>query len=120
MNRDEEAGSWDEALARVEGDRELLSEMAALFLESGPGLLAAVREAIDRQDAGGLEHAAHDLKSSVGNFGARRVREAALNLEKIGRGGDFTRVEESYRALERLMQQFWPVLEAMKKREKAS
>jgi len=120
VNREEEAGSWDEALARVEGDLELLAKMAALFLESGPGLLAGVREAIDRQDAGELEHAAHDLKSSVGNFGARRAQEAALTLEQIGRGGDLRRVEESYRALKTSLQQFWPVLEAMKKRGNAS
>jgi len=120
VNHGEEAVSWDEALARVEGDRELLAEMAALFLDSGPGLLAAVREAIDRQDASGLEHAAHDLKSSVGNFGARKAQEAALKLEKMGRGGDLTHAEEAYRSLERSMRQLWPVLEAMQRSEQAS
>ena len=101
----------------MEGDRELLAEMATLFLETGPGLLSVVREALDRQDAGGLEHAAHNLKSSVGNFGAGRARDAALNLEKIGREGDLTHAEESYRALERMMQQLWPALAAMQKSE---
>jgi HPt (histidine-containing phosphotransfer) domain-containing protein len=116
----EAAVSWEEALARVEGDRELLAEMAALFLESGHGLLAAIREAIDRQDARGLEHAAHDLKSSVGNFGAHTAREAALSLEKMGRAGDLARAEEAYRSLERSMQQLWPVLEAMQGSEEVS
>lgn len=117
MEGGENAINWEEALARVERDRELLAEMAALFLEDGPGLLGAVREALDRQDACGVEHSAHALKSSVGNFGARRAWEAAFNLEKMGRGGDLTQAEEAYRVLDDSVQQLQPYLEAMRKRE---
>jgi len=116
----DEVVNWDEALTHVEGDRELLAEMATLFLEVCPGLLSAIREAIARHDARGLEHAAHDLKSSVGNFGAHTAQEAALTLEKIGREGDLARAQEAYRLLEESVQHLSPVLEALARNEEAS
>ena len=101
----------------MEGDRELLAEMAKLFLDVGPTLLSAVQEAITRHDANGLEEAAHSLKSSVGIFGAHTAQEAALNLERIGRGGDLARAEEVYRSIEKSIKQLWPVLEEMQRKE---
>lgn len=106
--------NWDEALARAEGDRKLLSEMAALFLQTGPALMAALADAIARQDAGGLERAAHSIKSSVGNFGADTAQEAALVLETIGReGGDWPRAEEAYQGLQQCLGQLWPTLKTV-------
>jgi CheY-like chemotaxis protein len=46
---------WSEALARVEGDRQLLADLARLFFEGCPKLLGALREAIESRDAGALE-----------------------------------------------------------------
>jgi two-component system, sensor histidine kinase and response regulator len=99
------------------GDRDLLGEMTKLFLDVGPTLLSAVREAIARHDANGLEEVAHSLKGSVGIFTARTAQEAALNLEKIGRRGDLACAEEVYRSLENSTKQLWPVLEEMQRKE---
>lgn len=118
--RQEAIMNWDEALAYVEGDRELLGEMATLFLDIGPDLLSAVREAITRHDANSLEKAAHSLKSSVGVFGAHTAQEAALDLEKIGRGGDLARAEEVYRLLDNSIQQLWPALKEMQRKGNVS
>jgi CheY-like chemotaxis protein len=87
------------ALARVEGDVELLQEMVALFLEELPDLLTNLREAVTAGDAKAIERAAHKLKGSVGNFAAQPAFEAALRLEKIGRAGDLTEAEPAYQAL---------------------
>jgi len=72
------------ALARAGGDLPLLQELAGLFRETSPGLMAEIRRAIDGQDADGLRSAAHTLKGSVGNFSARRAFDAAANMEAIG------------------------------------
>jgi two-component system sensor histidine kinase/response regulator len=73
------------ALLRVGGDEELLKEIAAIFLEECPRMLAAIRSAITDNNPRILEESAHALKGSVGNFGARAAVESALRLEQMGR-----------------------------------
>jgi HPt (histidine-containing phosphotransfer) domain-containing protein len=103
------------ALAGVEGDKQLLAEMTQLFLEEGPKLLAAVREAVARQDAKALEFAAHALKGSVGNFSAPRAFQAALKLEMMGRQGDLAGAQEAYQLLNGQIERLQPALEALMK-----
>lgn len=91
---------WPRMMARVDGDRGLLAEMAELFLNECPKHLSAVRDATARRDAKALERAAHTLKSSVGNFAAEAALEAALRLEMMGQKGDLTHAEEAHAALE--------------------
>jgi two-component system sensor histidine kinase/response regulator len=88
------------ALARVGGDKELLREIAVLFIEDCPRALAEIQEAVIRGDAPKLENAAHALKGSVANFGARDAVEAAFRLEKMGRAKDMSEAEEVLRTLE--------------------
>ncbi len=99
-------GPWEQepidtasALARVEGDVELLHELVALFLKELPDLVTDLRGAVTAGDARAIERAAHKLKGSVGNFSAHPAFEAALRLENIGRAGDLTEAELSYYAL---------------------
>src|SRR5205823_6404797 len=89
-----------ELLKRVEDDMELLRELAALFGESCPKQLDAVRAAIAERDAAALERAAHAIKGSVGNFAAHSAFEAALRLELMGREGDLSGAEKACTALE--------------------
>jgi HPt (histidine-containing phosphotransfer) domain-containing protein len=86
----ESAFNYAEALSRVEGDTELLAELAGLFLESYPEQLSAIRIAVRDVDAKAVQHASHTLKGSVGNFAARAAFDAALELENIGRSGDLS------------------------------
>jgi len=81
------------ALSRVGGDKELLREIAVLFIQDCPCALAQIREAITRADAAKLENAAHALKGSVANFGAREAVEAAFRLEQMGRGNEMSEAE---------------------------
>jgi CheY-like chemotaxis protein len=73
------------ALDRVEGDRDLLGEMATIFLEEYPRFLQQMRQAIADNDSATLCHAAHTLRGSVGNFVATDAAAAALVLENMGR-----------------------------------
>jgi HPt (histidine-containing phosphotransfer) domain-containing protein len=78
-----------------------LQEIIGLFFDEIPGLLTAVQESIGQHDAKALEHAAHTVKGAVGNFAAKGAYSAAVRLERMGHGGDFTHVKEAYTALER-------------------
>ena len=88
------------ALARVGGDKQLLREIAVLFMEDCPGAFAEIQAAVATVDAAKLENAAHALKGSVANFGAREAVEAAFHLEQMGRAKDMSEAEGVLRKLE--------------------
>ena len=88
------------ALARVQGDREMLQEIVRVFFVETPELLAAIRESIARGDSQALARAAHSMKGTVESFGAQAAREAALRPEMMGRGGDLTQAAPACTALE--------------------
>ena len=73
-----------DALDRLGGDRALLAEVARLFLEDCPTRLAAIKTAVDADDAEGIRASAHALKGAAGNLSARGVVDAARTLERIG------------------------------------
>jgi len=75
-------------LANVDGDLDLMREIAQLFLEDCPRRLAALHDAMMRRDRAALEHAAHTLKGSAGYISAPRVFTAAHAVETLARCGD--------------------------------
>jgi len=75
------------ALEYVGDSEQLLLEIAAIFLEHTPQVLAEIHTAIVTRDPNMLERAAHTLKGSVGVFGAEVARAAAQELESLGRAG---------------------------------
>ncbi len=81
----EEIFNLDEALSRVEGDHQLLAELAGVFLQEYPKMVSTLHAALAQQDPQSLYHAAHTLKGSVGNFGAKAAFAAAFTLEQLGR-----------------------------------
>jgi len=84
-----------ELLKRFAEHPELLGELAAIFLEDAPGRLAAVQAGVEQRDPAALQSAAHALRGSAANFGAKRVVEAALRLELMGGGCDLTGADEA-------------------------
>ena len=106
-------------LERVGGDRELLKEVASLFFEDTPRLLAEIRAAIDHNDPPALERSAHRLKGSVSNFGAKAAQEAALRLELMGRAGDVSTASGRYQELERELAAVTSAIESLLKKEAA-
>jgi HPt (histidine-containing phosphotransfer) domain-containing protein len=101
------------ALLRVGGDAELLKEIAVLFLEDYPRVLAEIRAAIAGGDARQLETSAHTLKGSASNFGAGAVVESALRLEQMGRAGQMNQSPDVLRSLEAGLSALREELEAL-------
>jgi HPt (histidine-containing phosphotransfer) domain-containing protein len=97
-------------LARVDGDAQLLSELALIFVQECPRMTEDIRRALEDQDPGALERAAHTLKGSVGNFAATGSFKAALNLERIGRSGTLDSAPSAFEHLENELTRLIPVL----------
>src|SRR6185436_11015952 len=89
-----------DVLARVEGDRSLLAELVAIFLDESPLRLSEIRRCLQSGDAKGVERAAHTLRGSVGSLGARAAAQAALALESKGRDGVLAGADAAFAELE--------------------
>jgi HPt (histidine-containing phosphotransfer) domain-containing protein len=70
------------------GGQEFLVEMIDLFLEHAPERLDAARSALDQGDFPAVYRAAHSLKSTAGNLGARNVQGVAERIETSARAED--------------------------------
>jgi two-component system, sensor histidine kinase and response regulator len=101
------------ALARVDGDAALLADLAKLFCEESPKMLAAIKDAVAAKDAERLQRAAHSLKGAVSTLAAQKAIDAALKLERLGRAGDLQEAEKAYEALESAINRLRPVLESL-------
>jgi len=90
---------WENCLDAVGGDRTLLEELMAAFLQESPQLLAEIDEAIDAGDGAKIERQAHSLKGSLRFFGAELASEAAWQMEELGRQGQFAAARDNFHQL---------------------
>jgi two-component system, sensor histidine kinase and response regulator len=109
----------DIALSHVDGDMQLLAELAELFLQDYPRLLEEIRESIPKADFSVLERGAHTLKGRLAFFGIRRIRDLASNLEDMGRTGDQSHSMQALKTIEIEMGKILPEFDALA-REKSS
>ena len=101
-------------LANVDGNLELMHEVAQLFLEDCPRRLAALHEAMARRDRAALEHAAHKLKGSAGYISAPGVFTAADEVEAIARCGDLADADDACARLQQETRQLAQVLASLR------
>jgi two-component system sensor histidine kinase/response regulator len=108
MTLTQTATSWDReaALNSVDGDTELLVELAEIFLEGSQALLEQVGHSIDAANPIELHHAAHTMKGSIANFFAQDARDSAQALEMSGRAGHFDGARETFGKLTQQLQCF--------------
>jgi len=111
----EPAFNFEEALARVDQDRETLLMMIELFLEHGPKDLAQAQVALTAQDAAGVARSSHRLKGAILQFCAPAALEACKALEESAKAGNLTCGGELYATLEqevhRLLAALRPILD---------
>jgi two-component system sensor histidine kinase/response regulator len=89
------------ALERLEGDRDLLEELAQLFKQECPKALGEICEAIAASDAPLLMRLAHTLKGSSSSLSAQPLSQAAAELEKQARSGDLTDAGRAFGIIEK-------------------
>ena len=92
---------WPTLWASCDGDRELLGEMASLFLQGLPAQVQAVHRAMQDRQAADLERLARGMKAVAANFAAMPAFQAAFSLERLAQHGDLDDAPRAWEALER-------------------
>jgi signal transduction histidine kinase/FixJ family two-component response regulator len=97
----EDVFDLSKVLSSLDGDKALFEEIATLFLSVAADNIAKLREGVAKGDPGAVEEAAHTLKGSAGQFGAKRTLDAVYRLELIGKNGTWREAETAQLDLER-------------------
>lgn len=109
------AFNFEEALARVDDDRETFQMMIELFLEHGPKDLAQAQAALAAGDAAAVARSSHRLKGTILQFCAPAALQACKVLEESAKAGNLTQGGELYATLERevqrLLDELRPILD---------
>ena len=105
-----------DALQRVEGDSELLEEIARIFVDECAKIITEIRGALDTSDARLLEQSAHRLKGSSSNLGARLLAQSASELELMARAGDLRSARLQFKTVEAEVSKLFVELEAISRK----
>lgn len=100
----------DGVLDLVDGEVELLQELAEMFLEDLPGQVELIQNAIAASDASTVNSVTHQLKSSVGNLGGRASQEVIRKLEEASREENLSDANEQFAICQRELEQFQAAL----------
>jgi PAS domain S-box-containing protein len=94
---------WDETflLRLLEGDREMVDEVIAEYMEDAPNKLAALASALASGKVEEIRMCAHSIKGSAGSVGADALRSAAFDMETAARSGDLAGAVALSKKLER-------------------
>jgi HPt (histidine-containing phosphotransfer) domain-containing protein len=83
-----------DALERVQDDKELLAELFDIYQEDFIVRRKALAEGIATNDLVKIKEAAHSLKGSSGNISAKPLYQACLKLETMAREGQTQGIKE--------------------------
>lgn len=86
----------DAVLELVDGEIELLQEIAEMFQSDLPSNMEQVRNALTAGNTEVVHQVTHRLKSTVGNLGGRAAHKAVQDLEKSARDGQTENTDELF------------------------
>ncbi|MBS1877303.1 MAG: response regulator [Acidobacteria bacterium] len=102
----------DGLIDRLMGNDQLARKVIATVLDTVPGQLAALSEAVAAADTDKARLAAHSIKGSAANAGLPRLSETARRAQQLSEAGEFDRVREVAPELEREFDDLRPALAA--------
>jgi HPt (histidine-containing phosphotransfer) domain-containing protein len=81
------------------GEPDVLTEILRLFLDDVPRRIETLRAATAAGDAIAVQRAAHSLKGSSGNIGARALYDVCRKLDDTAKAGNLVRLQPLVDAL---------------------
>lgn len=95
---------------QLPGKPDLLGKIVSLYMKDSPGLLNALREAINQGDAEQVRLLAHRFKSGCANLGALELADLSKQMEDRGRNND---IDDALTLLARIDSEFRMVAAAL-------
>jgi HPt (histidine-containing phosphotransfer) domain-containing protein len=95
----------NKVLENLDGDEELLKEIAGIFLAGYRQDVERMRTALTAGDATTLHRVAHTLKGSMGNFGAQAGIDAAAAIERKARDRQLSGIDSEFATFSALLEQ---------------
>lgn len=89
-----------EEIVEMLGSPDLVKTLVNIFLTQTPKMMEELAKAVETRDAHGINRAAHSLKGSLGNFGAKSAMKMAHSLEFAGKSEELVEVEEMFNAFQ--------------------
>jgi HPt (histidine-containing phosphotransfer) domain-containing protein len=78
----------------AEGDEDFIQSVISVFLEEVPEDLAALETALEQENREQAYKLAHKIKPNVDLLGMDKTREAALEIETLGKeGGEMSEMQ---------------------------
>ena len=87
------------ALERVEGDQELLDDLARIYLNESSQLSVAISQAMEQNDIMAATKVAHTIKGASSNFCAPAIFDAAWHFEQLQPSNSPEEIALAYRTL---------------------
>lgn len=95
---------------------EFFGELSALFQRNAPALVAKIRACVEAGNGGEAASFAHQLKSSSGGLGARRLQALCEELENLGYAGDIPKLAALCASMEAELAAVSAALESVKRK----
>jgi HPt (histidine-containing phosphotransfer) domain-containing protein len=89
----------ESAIRQLGGDEGILREIADIFLHEYPGMLNALKIAVDNRDCRAISEISHALKGNLGSFCAEAAADAASRLNELAGSGMADQVSPVYQRL---------------------
>jgi two-component system, sensor histidine kinase and response regulator len=99
----------------LDGNRQLLGELVAIFREECPKLRAEIETALAAHDLPTLRRATHTLKGSLAHLSAESARATAEKMEIYARQQNLQAAGELWPRLQSQLDQLNPILEEFAK-----
>jgi PAS domain S-box-containing protein len=98
--------NWADAVEHMEGDEDLLKELAEVFLQDNDRYRQEIQKALDAKNSEQLRRAAHTLKGALGHFCATAVVKVTVELETLAQECKLAAAATAYARLEKLLDLF--------------
>lgn len=103
--------NFEELLARVENDRELMQDLLDMFREEYPRQRQTLQQALDANDMAQIHSAGHTVKGMCANLAMPQAAQAAARVEMAGKTQNAGDLVEAVADLDRAVARIWNQLD---------
>jgi two-component system sensor histidine kinase/response regulator len=89
----------EQALERLDGDRESLALIAKMFVDDCPAQIAEISRCVTQRDAQALSYAVHSFAGTASNLSAHALQDVLQRISAAGKAGQWAQADELVKQL---------------------